>query len=242
SARLWDVALGKELAQLPTDRAAEEVGFVTAGEKAGYVVDEHSLRLLKYDGTLLRTVGTFLSARAELTEDGRSAFDGTDGTQQTSYRFWKLDPPQVLWEHRLPGRRGFAALSADGQRALVEADNTFHLLDAPTRTVVWTGKVAGMPVGLLPGGAVVLSIQQKTLVAVDVATGEKRWSTDLPEAPLGGRLNAPGTHCVVRTAFSARVVETAQGRILSANKAPGPNEDRSSSDLADLTRDGETVV
>lgn len=236
SARIWDVPQGKELAQVFTDRGAEEVGFLTAGEKAGYVVDEHSVRLLKYDGSLMRTVGTFLSSRAELTEDGSAALDGLDGTKQTTYRFWKLDPPQVLAEHRIPGRRGFTALSADGRTALIQADDQFLLLDSRNPDPLWTGKLDGVPVGVLPGGAV-LMIRKKSIVAVDVQKEEPRWTSEFPEIRFA-RVNGSGTHVLVVGAVP-HVIESAQGRKVTDDP---PAAYRLNCSSAVLSRDGSVFV
>lgn len=240
SARLWDAAQGKEVVQVPIE-GMSEVGFLTAGEKAGYVVDSYSLRLLKYDGSPLRTVGSFLSAEAELTEDGRAAFDGIDGPHQSVFHFWKLDPPQLLWEERIPGRRQFSSLSADGRHALVQVDGSYIVLNADTHVSQPIGKLPGMAVGLLPGGDALLMIQQKSLVAIDVGTQQKRWSVDLPDAPRGGVLNRPGTHCVVNTT-PPRVVETSKGTIVSVDKPPAADEDRSMIDSLLISVDGGTVL
>ncbi len=242
TARIWDVAQGKALAVPVASGSIQELGFVTAGEKAGIVVDARAARLVKYDGSPLRTVGTFLSARAVLTEDGKFALDTIDGSEETLVHFWKLDPAQLLWELRLSGGWRHSTLSADGRHALVQTHETFHLVDAQQAgAAVWSGKLPGTPLGVLPGGGGIVVFQDKSVTAIETPSLQKRWTVEVGDSVRSGRLNATGSHAVV-VAGIPRVLDLAKGAVVSGAKFPAPLEAPTAYGEVFVSGDGRTVV
>lgn len=236
-ARLWDTRQGKELATLAV-RGVSEVGFLSPGAKAGVVVEDHRVRLLNPDGTHLRTMSTAFAWKTRLSGDGKFALNIHDDTVSSSLAFWSLDPVQLLREQELPGGVGFHHLAADGRYAWIRAGTTDFVLDRDQPAPVWKGRIEGRPVGILPGGAILICLRGNALIGLNLETGEPRWSVEFPKAVHAAQLNLRGSHCLALTEAS-RIVDVSTGSFVEGGPLPwGPEGDLD----AHLSDDGQTVV
>lgn len=180
SARLWDLAFAKPIAEIAVNESEQLIG-VDDGARRLVTATLDTVNL--WDAASGDRVATLAvgaaSGRSELTADGRHLFVQHRSDTETRYELWSLDATSKTAELTIAGAPAIAVVDASGSRlAVADYDRAVRVWDFRSGEMLAQFDLASQPSRILLGAG------GDVLAVIYGQDGLAAWSLAAPDVPI----------------------------------------------------------